>query len=113
MTELRNELGASLEVAPYMVASNRALLDMAKYRPSTLESLTKIEEFTEAMAKKYGGTMLEWIKDYCAKNQLEMDLFDGEERQVQYLLSIIEYSPLDQYSPEVPKSANFSLWSIF
>lgn len=75
LTNVRTNLARDADVAPYMVATNRALFEMTRVRPTSLELLAKIEDFPEARVKKFGPAFVEFIKKFCDDNGLAMNSF--------------------------------------
>jgi ATP-dependent DNA helicase RecQ len=64
----RKELADAAGVPPYVVFSDRTLVEMAAYTPQTPESLLNISGVGQVKAQQYGETFLELIKSYCNKH---------------------------------------------
>ena len=45
------------------------------YRPSSKQSLLKIDGIAEARAEKFGARLIEAICEFCKENSLKMDNF--------------------------------------
>ncbi|XP_071808561.1 bifunctional 3'-5' exonuclease/ATP-dependent helicase WRN-like [Asterias amurensis] len=75
LMNLRNSLAAEMGAAPYMVANNKNLHDLAIIRPSSKQSLLKIDGIAEARAEKFGARLIEAICEFCKENSLKMDNF--------------------------------------
>ncbi|KAL5007810.1 hypothetical protein ScPMuIL_016616 [Solemya velum] len=75
LVKQRNGLAQDTGYTPHSIASNKVLLDMAKIRPSTKDSLLKLEDFPQAKVEKFGNTFLEIITDFCNKTDFKMDEF--------------------------------------
>lgn len=45
------------------------------YRPSSKESLLKLEDFPQAKVEKFGPTFIKILKDYCQEKDVKMDDF--------------------------------------
>ncbi|XP_014669243.1 PREDICTED: Werner syndrome ATP-dependent helicase-like isoform X2 [Priapulus caudatus] len=86
---LRNEIADEIGAAPYMIASNKCLLEMTTIRPRTVEGLYKIEGLPEARITKFGHRMVELIVNFSEKNDMGTDNFPEE--------SVVKNSKL-QYS---------------
>ncbi|MCA9433476.1 MAG: RecQ family ATP-dependent DNA helicase, partial [Candidatus Omnitrophica bacterium] len=80
LKELRTRLAAEEQVPPYIVFGDAALRDMGRKRPSTHRSFLMVEGVGKKKCEKYGDLFLESINDYCRKNGLEMDIFNGARR---------------------------------
>ncbi|XP_072037677.1 bifunctional 3'-5' exonuclease/ATP-dependent helicase WRN-like [Amphiura filiformis] len=72
---LRNLVAIDIGAAPYMVANNKNLHDLAIIRPSSKENMLKIDGISEVRAEKLGVKFQEAIKDFCEENGLKMDNF--------------------------------------
>ncbi|XP_021374191.1 Werner syndrome ATP-dependent helicase-like isoform X2 [Mizuhopecten yessoensis] len=68
LVKKRNEIAGETGYAPYSIASNKALLDMANIRPSTKDSMIKIEDFPEAKVKKFGDMFVKIIISFCKEH---------------------------------------------
>ncbi|XP_038060643.1 Werner syndrome ATP-dependent helicase homolog isoform X2 [Patiria miniata] len=75
LMSLRNSLASEMGAAPYMVANNKNLHDLAIIRPSTKQSLLKIDGIAEARAEKFGLRFIEAVQEFCEENNLKMDNF--------------------------------------
>lgn len=75
---LRNNIADNEGLAPYMVMSNKNLQEMAAHRPSSLESMNKIEGLSNARISKFGKQFLDFVVSYCKENNLEEDDFSDE-----------------------------------
>ncbi|XP_043229115.1 Werner syndrome ATP-dependent helicase homolog [Amphibalanus amphitrite] len=72
---LRSRLSDQLGVMPYMVASNRALLELAQRRPTSLTQLGRVEGFTDAKVQKYGYEIVELVNNAAIKHNLTTNNF--------------------------------------
>ncbi|CAL1547093.1 unnamed protein product, partial [Lymnaea stagnalis] len=75
LVKLRNEMSQDTGFVPHKIASNRVLLDMAKFRPSIRTSLLRLEDFSEVKADNFGDKFLELINSFCLKSTLKTDNF--------------------------------------
>ncbi len=58
----------------YMIANQIALKEIAAYLPFTKKDLMQISGFGKAKSEKYGDDILELVKDYCDRNNLESNM---------------------------------------
>ncbi|XP_063969395.1 bifunctional 3'-5' exonuclease/ATP-dependent helicase WRN-like [Lytechinus pictus] len=75
LMNLRNDIASDIGAAPYMVANNKNLLDLAVIRPANINSMLKIDGIAQARAEKFGIQFIDAIKAYCKEKDLEMDNF--------------------------------------
>lgn len=66
----RKELADVEGVPPYVIFSDRTLIEMAAYYPQSVNSLSKIFGVGSVKLARYGETFLEAIRDYCAHKGL-------------------------------------------
>jgi ATP-dependent DNA helicase RecQ len=71
LRQKRKELADAAEVPPYVIFSDRTLIEMAAYYPQSSKSLLNIAGIGQAKLEKYGDTFLEVIKAYCEKRELK------------------------------------------
>ena len=58
-------------VPPYVIFSDKTLVEMAAYYPQSLESLLKISGVGQVKLRQYGEAFLEVIKSYCEKHGIK------------------------------------------
>lgn len=58
----------------YMVANQNALEEIAAYLPFTKKELMQISGFGKAKSEKYGNDILDAVRDYCDRNNLESNM---------------------------------------
>ncbi|HJY22544.1 MAG TPA: helix-turn-helix domain-containing protein, partial [Hanamia sp.] len=58
----------------YMVANQNALKEIAAYLPFTKKELMQISGFGKAKSEKYGNDILDAVRDYCDRNNLESNM---------------------------------------
>jgi hypothetical protein len=58
----------------YMVANQNALKEIAAYLPFTKKELMQISGFGKAKSEKYGEDILDAVRDYCDRNNLESNM---------------------------------------
>jgi ATP-dependent DNA helicase RecQ len=67
----RKELADAAGVPPYVIFSDRTLVEMAAYFPQSPESLLAISGVGQVKARQYGEVFLELIQSYCRKHKIE------------------------------------------
>lgn len=68
LRQKRKEMADEAGVAPYVIFSDRTLIEMAAYFPQSHESLLTISGVGQVKAQQYGEAFLEVIKSYCEKH---------------------------------------------
>jgi ATP-dependent DNA helicase RecQ len=71
LRQKRKEMADAAGVPPYVIFSDRTLMEMAAYYPQSNASLLDIFGVGQAKLKKYGDTFLEIIKSYCKEHGLK------------------------------------------
>ncbi|GAB1470696.1 DNA helicase RecQ [Chloroflexota bacterium] len=71
LRQKRKEMADEAGVPPYVIFSDRTLIEMAAYYPQSSESLLKISGVGQAKLEKYGDAFLDVIKTYCEKHELK------------------------------------------
>jgi ATP-dependent DNA helicase RecQ len=66
LRKLRRELAAQAGMPPYIIFSDRALVEMAAQRPRTPEQFLAINGVGQAKLAHYGEPFLKEIRDYCS-----------------------------------------------
>ncbi len=81
----RKELADAAGVPPYVVFSDRTLVEMAAYFPQSNQSLLNISGVGQVKARQYGENFLEVIIPYCQKHAIvekeRLPLFQGKPRK--------------------------------
>jgi ATP-dependent DNA helicase RecQ len=67
----RKELADEAGVPPYVIFSDRTLVEMAAYYPQTDARLLDISGVGQVKARQYGDAFLALIQDYCQKHKLQ------------------------------------------
>jgi ATP-dependent DNA helicase RecQ len=70
LRQKRKELADTARVPPYVIFSDRTLMEMAAYYPMTPASLTKIFGIGAVKASRYGNTFLTLIGEYCQPRRI-------------------------------------------
>ncbi|MBI5841940.1 MAG: DNA helicase RecQ [Chloroflexi bacterium] len=66
----RKEMADEMGVPPYVVFSDKTLVEMAAYYPQSPASLLTISGVGQVKARQYGEAFLEVIKSYCEKHRI-------------------------------------------
>ena len=67
----RKELADEAGVPPYVIFSDKTLVEMAGYFPQSRESLLNISGVGKVKHERYGNDFLAIIKDYCRANKID------------------------------------------
>ena len=71
LRQKRKELADEAGVPPYVIFSDKTLVEMAAYYPQSVSSLLGISGVGQAKLRQYGETFLEIIIAYCQKHGLQ------------------------------------------
>lgn len=67
----RKELADNLKVAPYIIFSDKSLIDMATYFPHSKENMLRLHGIGELKAERYGEDFLALIHSHCKEHNQE------------------------------------------
>ena len=67
----RKELADSAGVPPYVIFSDKTLVEMSSYFPQSRDSLLNINGVGKVKNERYGNDFLAIIKDYCRSNRID------------------------------------------
>jgi ATP-dependent DNA helicase RecQ len=70
LRQKRKAMADEAGVPPYVIFSDRTLIEMAAYYPQSSKSLLNIAGVGQAKLENYGDAFLEVIKTYCEKHEL-------------------------------------------
>ena len=70
LRQKRKELADEAGVPPYVIFSDRTLVEMAAYYPQSVASLLKISGVGQVKLRQYGEPFLEVLRAYCEKHKL-------------------------------------------
>ena len=70
LRELRRELADAANVPPYVVFSDRTLVEMATYCPQSPQRLLDMAGVGQVKLGQYGGAFLAVLREYCAAHDL-------------------------------------------
>jgi ATP-dependent DNA helicase RecQ len=71
LRQKRKEMADEAGVPPYVIFSDKTLVEMAAYYPQSVSSLLTISGVGQAKLRQYGETFLEVIKSFCEKHDLK------------------------------------------
>jgi ATP-dependent DNA helicase RecQ len=71
LRQKRKEMADEAKIPPYVIFSDKTLIEMAAYYPQSSESLLNISGVGQAKAEKYGEAFLSVIKAFCEKRGLK------------------------------------------
>ena len=71
LRQKRKEMADEAGVPPYVIFSDRTLIEMAAYYPQSYESLFNISGVGQVKARQYGNSLLIVIKAYCEQHSLK------------------------------------------
>jgi ATP-dependent DNA helicase RecQ len=71
LRQKRKELADEAGVPPYVIFSDRTLIEMAAYYPQSMTSLLTISGVGQVKLRQYGEAFLEVIHSYCEKHGLQ------------------------------------------
>ena len=71
LRQKRKEMADEAGVPPYVIFSDKTLVEMAAYYPQSMTSLLNISGVGQVKSRQYGNTFLEIIKTYCEKHGLK------------------------------------------
>lgn len=71
LRQKRKEMADEAGVPPYVIFSDRTLVEMAAYYPQSETSLLKMSGVGQVKLRQYGNAFLEVVKKYCEKHGLE------------------------------------------
>ncbi len=74
LRELRRELATEQAVPAYIVFGDATLRDLARRRPSTIQSFLAVHGVGQKKCDDYGQQFLEIINDYCVEAELDCDV---------------------------------------
>ena len=67
----RKEIADEAKVPPYVIFSDRTLIEISAFFPQTIENMNNIYGIGEEKLKKYGFIFLEIICEYCEKHGID------------------------------------------
>lgn len=80
LRQKRKELADDAGVPPYVIFSDKTLVEMAMYYPQSVKNLLDINGVGQVKLEKYSETFLAVIRSYCIKHGLAEKVKDVERR---------------------------------
>ncbi|XP_043826634.1 Werner syndrome ATP-dependent helicase isoform X2 [Dromiciops gliroides] len=116
LVEARQKQAGEKDIPPAVLATNKVLLEMAKKRPSTLESLKSIDGVSEAKCSML-APLLEVIRAFSQTKGLRTDLFcspspASEENSLAKKSEPVSLPKSVSITYSLFQEKNMSLWSI-
>ncbi len=71
LRQKRKELADEAGVPPYVIFSDKTLVEMSAYYPQSIQSMLNISGVGQVKSRQYGDSFLEIIKSYCEKHGLK------------------------------------------
>ena len=71
LRQKRKEMADEVGVPPYVIFSDRTLIEMAAYYPQSVSSLLRISGVGQVKLRQYGEAFLEVIRAYSEKHELK------------------------------------------
>jgi len=71
LRQKRKEMADEVGVPPYVIFSDKTLVEMAVYYPQSITSLLNISGVGQVKLRQYGETFLNVIVSYCEKHELK------------------------------------------
>ncbi|XP_046861031.1 Werner syndrome ATP-dependent helicase-like isoform X2 [Xenia sp. Carnegie-2017] len=120
LLKFRGELARRHDCAPYMIASNKQLIDIVRHRRTTTESLNNVEGFSAKMCERFGKEIVELVSNFCEENDLATDKMPSVKKVVLPLTSLsatvsISYNAFHEENKsleKIAKSRNMVLTTI-
>ena len=74
LKKVRRFIAKGRNLPPYMILTDKTLMELAKYRPTTLDAIGRISGFGEQKTEAYGKRFCQEIKKYSEERNLPTDL---------------------------------------
>ncbi|MBI3170841.1 MAG: DNA helicase RecQ [Chloroflexi bacterium] len=71
LRQKRKDMADEAGVPPYVIFSDRTLMEMAAYFPQSQENLLAISGVGQVKARQYGDAFLTVVKEYCERHDLK------------------------------------------
>jgi len=71
LRQKRKQLADEEDVPPYVIFSDKTLIEMSKLYPQTLAALANISGVGKVKLERYGHEFLGVLKPYCTKHRLK------------------------------------------
>ncbi|MCL4112940.1 UNVERIFIED_CONTAM: hypothetical protein GTU68_044954 [Idotea baltica] len=74
LRSMRMDIATDRNVPPYVILGDVSLRELAKFRPTSESNLLKVYGIGQAKCQEFGDQILQKVKTYCEKNELESNL---------------------------------------
>ncbi len=74
LKDVRRGLATKENVPPYVIFSDKTLVELCHYLPTTENDLLRINGFGQIKLKRYGPQFLKVVKDYCTAQNLASNM---------------------------------------
>lgn len=78
LKKVRRELAKEADLPAYMIVNDKTLQELSRYRPTTVENISRISGFGEQKTRQYGEAFAEGIATYCEGKELETNLIPAK-----------------------------------
>lgn len=83
LRQKRKELALVGNIPPYVVFSDKTLMEIASEYPQTEERLREVHGIGDHKIEKYGRVILELVSDFCSENNISGNAVSFEQKPVQ------------------------------
>lgn len=85
----RKDLAEAANVPPYVIFSDRTLVEIASYYPTTPDGLRRINGIGQVKFERFGHILLDLVQQFCLERGLQENLpqNNGEDRQASQAVS--------------------------
>lgn len=71
LRQLRHEIAHAEDINHFQIFTQKSLIDICEKLPANKKQLLSINGMGKTRIKKYGDEIIEMVKDYCEKNEIE------------------------------------------
>lgn len=82
LRQKRKEISTSEKCKPYMIFSDKSLIEMSKFYPLDFGHLSKINGVGKVKIEKYGLFFIEIIDSYCKNNNIKANLSQEPDKKI-------------------------------
>lgn len=115
LKNVRMKIAQNNNIAPYMVFSDGALIQMSKLYPTTKSEMLNISGVGEIKYNKYGAIFVEEIEKYIAENNISKEIKDNDNFDEEFLFietNIELYNRLKELRLFYSKKENTIIYKI-
>lgn len=74
LRQMRMKISTERNVPPYVIFGDMTLRELARYRPTTMATLTKVYGIGQQKKDEFGKQLIQLIKQYSSENDLQTNL---------------------------------------